>query len=71
MSNSHDKEQPAKPLASSQTNKKAKNKMQETVVFNIDVFQAIQKARKELGMTYTQDVIRLAVASFLKKEGYL
>lgn len=36
-----------------------------------DIYNAVCDYRKSMGLSMEQDVIRIAVASFLKREGYI
>jgi len=38
--------------------------------FTGDIYGRLEKMRKEKGLTFSQDLIRLAVVSFLEKNGY-
>jgi hypothetical protein len=40
-------------------------------VFSKQVAQSLMKVQKKKGLPYVQDVIRLAIANFLEKAGYL
>lgn len=40
-------------------------------VFKTNVYEALEKYKKDKGLTHIQDVVRLATASFLIKAGYL
>jgi hypothetical protein len=58
------------PSSATASNPKTKTVIRFTQSLQLDVFNRLSKAKKDKGLSFEQDVVRLAVIQFLERNGY-
>jgi hypothetical protein len=58
------------PSNATANNPKTKTVIRFTQSLQLDVFNRLSKAKKDKGLSFEQDVVRLAVIQFLERNGY-